>query len=175
MAKPALGVVGDCASTDAVCLKWQARYAADRPHLTGAAAATPIFLAYGGKDTTIQPSLMKCALDRLADEATKLTTCVDPDQDHGGIVSATADRVGDFIASVALNGPPPAACAQTTAAVSVPCFEPPPNKHAHAQIRREEPALLAAQLDVEQRQHVGGHGGVVRRATGHRHRARLGV
>ena len=127
VAKPALGVVGDCASTDAVCLKWQARYAADRPHITGAAAATPIFLAYGGKDTTIQPSLMKCALDRLADEATKLTTCVDPDQDHGGIVSATADRVSDFIASVALNGPPPAACAQTAAAVSVPCFEPPPN------------------------------------------------
>lgn len=127
VAKPALGVVGDCATTDAVCLKWKARYSADRPHLTGNAATTPIFVAYGGKDTTIQPSLMKCALDRLADEAKQLTVCVDPEQDHGGIVSATSDRVGDFIAQVALGGPAPAACAQNASAVSVPCFTPPPN------------------------------------------------
>lgn len=127
VAKPALGVVGDCAATDPVCLKWKARYSADRPHLTGAAATTPIFVAYGGKDTTIQPSLMKCALDRLAEESKQLTVCVDPDQDHGGIVSATSDRVGDFIANVALGGPPQAACAQNASAVDVPCFTPPPN------------------------------------------------
>jgi pimeloyl-ACP methyl ester carboxylesterase len=127
VAKPALGVVGGCATTDQVCLKWMARYSADRPHLTGTAATTPIFLAYGGKDTTIRPDLMKCALDRLSQEAKALTVCVDPEKDHGGIVSAQSDRVGDWIASVALGAPAPAACAQNASAVAVPCFTPPPN------------------------------------------------
>ena len=127
VAKPALGIVGGCASDDPVCAKWSARYSADRPHLTGAAATTPIFLAYGGKDTTIQPTLMKCALDRLAEEAKALTVCVDPEEGHGGIVSAESDRVGDWIASVALGGPAPTPCAQNASAVAVTCFTPPPN------------------------------------------------
>ena len=127
VAKPALGVVGSCAATDTVCLKWLARYSADRPHLTGTAATTPILLAYGGKDTTIRPDLMKCALDRLADEAKQLTVCVDPEQDHGGIVSAKSDYVGDWIASVALGAPAPALCAANASAITVPCFTPPPN------------------------------------------------
>ena len=127
VAKPALGVVGGCATDDAVCQKWLARYSADRPHLTGSAATTPIFVAYGLKDTTLSNDLMKCALDRLADEAKALTVCVDADKEHGTIVSAESDRVGDWIASVAMGAPAPAECAQNASAVTANCFTPPPN------------------------------------------------
>jgi pimeloyl-ACP methyl ester carboxylesterase len=127
VAKPSLGIVGDCPATDAVCLKWKARYSSDRPHLTGKAASTPILLAYGGKDTTIPPGRMKCALDRLREDNAQLSVCVDPDTDHGGVVSSKADYVSDWIARVALGAPAPAACASGEAAVSVPCETPPPN------------------------------------------------
>jgi pimeloyl-ACP methyl ester carboxylesterase len=125
--KPSLGVVGDCPSTDAVCLKWKARYSSDRPHLTGKAAQTPILLAYGGKDDTIPPGRMKCGFDRLHEDNAQLSVCVDPEQGHGGIVSSKSDYVSDWIASVALGAPAPAACAAGEAAISVPCETPPPN------------------------------------------------
>jgi alpha-beta hydrolase superfamily lysophospholipase len=125
--KPAVGTFGDCPASDAVCLKWKARYSADRPRLTGKAATTPILLAYGGKDTTIPPGRMQCGLDRLKEDGTKLTVCVDPDKDHGGIVSAKSDYVSDWIGSVALGEPAPAACAANEAAITTPCDTPPPN------------------------------------------------
>lgn len=127
VAKPSLGVVGGCATNDAVCLKWQARYSNDRPHLTGKAAQTPILVAYGGKDDTIPPGRMKCAFDRLHEDNAQFSVCVDPEQGHGGIVSAKADYVSDWIASVALGAPAPAACAAGEAAINVPCETPPPN------------------------------------------------
>jgi pimeloyl-ACP methyl ester carboxylesterase len=127
VAKPSLGVVGDCPASDAVCLKWKARYSNDRPHLTGKAAATPILLAYGGKDDAIPPSRMKCGIDRLHEDNTQLTVCVDPDQGHGGIVSSKADYVSDWIASVALGAAAPAACAVGESSITVPCETPPPN------------------------------------------------
>lgn len=118
-------VSGACGSE--VCEKWQARYSADRPRLTGAARTTPILLAYGGKDDTIPPGRMKCGLDRLAEDGANVTVCYDAEQGHGGIVSAKADYVGDWIASVALGAPAPAACAAGAAAITVPCQTPPPN------------------------------------------------
>ena len=112
---------------NARCQKWIDRYSADRPHLTGAAANTPILLAYGLKDTTIPPNRMKCALDRLHEDNAKLTTCVDAEQTHGGIVSARGEYVADWIASVALGAAPPAACAADESAITEPCATPPPN------------------------------------------------
>ena len=53
--------------------------------------------------------------------------CVDPEQGHGSIVSTQSDRVGDWIASVALGAPAPAPCAQNASAVTATCFTPPPN------------------------------------------------
>ena len=125
--KPAVGAFGDCPATDAVCLKWKARYSADRPHLTGKAKTTPILLAYGGKDDTIPPGRMQCGLDRLKEDGVQLSVCVDPDKDHGGIVSAKADYVSDWIASVALGAPAPSACAANESAITEPCTTPPPN------------------------------------------------
>lgn len=125
--KPSLGVVGDCIATDAVCLKWKARYSADRPHLTGKAATTPIVVMYGGKDETLPIGRLKCALDRLREDNTQYQVCFDPEKGHGDIVSAKADYVGDWIASVALGAPAPAACAANESAITVQCDTPPPN------------------------------------------------
>ncbi len=116
---------GECSAE--ICQRWVDRYKADRPHLTGAAASTPILLAYGLADTTIPPNRMKCALDRLKEDSAKLTTCVDAEQTHGGIVSARGEYVADWIASVALGQAAPAACAADDSAVTEPCATPPPN------------------------------------------------
>ncbi len=115
------------ACTSDVCEKWINRYTLDRPRLTGTAATTPILLAYGLKDTTIAPGRMKCALDRLVEDAVNLTTCVEPEANHGTIVSTRGEYVGDWIASVALGAAAPAACATTAAAVTETCTTPPPN------------------------------------------------
>lgn len=116
-----------CPETDAVCARWVERYVADRPHLTGSAAATPILLTYGMKDTTIPPTRMRCALDRLKEDNAQVTSCVDADETHGGIVSARGEYVADWIAHVALGEPAPAACAANDSALSEACATPPPN------------------------------------------------
>ncbi len=118
-------VGGPC--EDAVCDTWVGRYLADRPNLTGKALETPLFVAYGGKDTTIPPDRMKCAYDRLVEDKAKLTFCADAEQDHGGIVSGKADVVADWIASVALGGAAPAACAANESILPAKCATPPPN------------------------------------------------
>ncbi len=110
-----------------ICQRWVDRYKADRPHLTGSAATTPILLNYGLKDTTIPPSRMKCALDRLKQDNVKMTACVDAEQTHGGTVSARGEYVADWIASVALGAPALAACATNESAVTEECATPPPN------------------------------------------------
>ncbi len=119
-------VGGSC--EDAVCEKWVARYAADRPHLTGKAGQVPLFVAYGAKDTTIPPERMKCGYDRLVEDKNPLTFCGDPDKGHGEIVSAKADVVSDWIASVALGAPAPPACTPNESLLATTkCASPPPN------------------------------------------------
>jgi pimeloyl-ACP methyl ester carboxylesterase len=127
---PAAAATGSDCGTDALCKKWVTRYTADRPHLTGTGATTPIFVAYGLGDTTIPPERMRCALDRLQSDQTKLTVCVDQAAVHGGagsIVAARGDYVADWIGSVALGEPAPAACATNDSALTKPCATPPPN------------------------------------------------
>lgn len=118
---------GNPCAPGTVCEKWLARYSADRPHLTGKAATTPILIAYGGKDTTIPPERMKCGLDRLQQDNAQKTVCFEPDLTHNTIVSGKADYVAEWIASVALGGAAPAACAQNDSAITVACATPPPN------------------------------------------------
>lgn len=122
-----------CADDAGLCDQWIARYAADRPHLTGSAAQIPILLEYGKMDTTIPPERMACVLDRLHTDAVNLTTCVDPTADHSGVVRNQADYVTDWIASKTLGAEAPAACALGAEAVTEPdggpavCATPPPN------------------------------------------------
>ena len=119
-------VSGDCGG-NAICDKWKARYSKDRPHLVGAAKSTPILLAYGGADDTIPPSRMRCALDRLSEDAANVTVCYEADKGHGTILSSKADYVSDWIASVALGAQAPAACPANASAITVACAVPPPN------------------------------------------------
>lgn len=122
-----------CDEADKECTKWRDRYAADRPRLTGKAQQTPMLLLYGAKDTTIPPTRMQCALDRLKEDKTKTTVCIEPDATHNSIVDVRSDYVNDWIASVALGGAAPAACAQNETALTengqpVKCASPPPNE-----------------------------------------------
>lgn len=124
--------INECDAADATCVKWQKRYKDDRPHLTGKAAQTPMLLLYGGKDTTIPPDRMQCALDRLKQDGTKTTVCVEPDATHGSIVDVRSDYVADWVASVTLGGAAPAACPSDEKALvndagPVKCATPPPN------------------------------------------------
>jgi pimeloyl-ACP methyl ester carboxylesterase len=116
-----------CPPSDATCTKWITRYTADRPHITGAAAQVPIFVAYGLKDDTLVPNRMHCAMDRLKEDKTNLTVCVDADPGHQTIVSARGDYVSDWIGSVALGEPAPPACATNESALTEACATPPPN------------------------------------------------
>ncbi|GAC1353115.1 MAG: hypothetical protein NVSMB1_23110 [Polyangiales bacterium] len=125
-----------CETTEpkkSICEKWIARYTADRPHLTGKAAAVPILLAYGGKDDTLAPDRMKCVVDRLRKDGANLTVCLDPDTDHGGIVRTKPDFANDWIASKTLGAPAPPACAKDEKGLvdamgqPISCAQPPPN------------------------------------------------
>lgn len=119
--------------TNDLCSKWMARYADDRPHLTGAAAAAPLLVLYGGKDTAIPPSRATCGFERLKSDGANTTFCFDPDQTHGGIVHAHADYVSDWIANLTVGAPAPAPCAADLSALvddagaPITCATPPPN------------------------------------------------
>lgn len=118
--------LGNPCTTD-VCTKWVNRYTADRPHITGSAAQVPILVAYGMKDTTIPESRMRCALDRLKSDNTKLTFCVDPEGDHNAIPARKAEYAADWIGNVVLGEPAPAACAANESLITADCATPPPN------------------------------------------------
>jgi hypothetical protein len=122
-----------CAAGDAVCAKWVARYAADRPHLTGNAASSPLLVLYGGEDTTISNGLAACVFDRLTSDKANYKVCFEPTADHGGIVRIRADYVNDWIANLTLGTPAPTPCPDdqsdlvNDAGALVKCETPPPN------------------------------------------------
>lgn len=122
-----------CGADAGLCDTWIARYAADRPHLTGSAAKIPILIEYGKQDTTIPPERMACVFDRLNTDSAQYTACLDPAADHTGVVLDQADYVTDWIASKALDGGAPPACALNQSALTgadgglVQCATPPPN------------------------------------------------
>ncbi len=126
IAAPAAGFGAGCQGNP-VCEKWIKRYTADRPHLTGAAATTPILLLYGGADTTIPPERMRCALDRLKEDGVNMSFCFEAAATHGSIIDQKSDYVSDWIANLTLGGPAPAACAANESAVTAECATPPPN------------------------------------------------
>jgi pimeloyl-ACP methyl ester carboxylesterase len=109
----AAGFQPDC-PTDArgaLCEKWKARYAADRPHLSAQIAKVPELILWGQQDSTIPAARITCAIDRLKADGANLTLCIDPHADHSGIVGTQADRAADFIASQVLGEAAPQPCA----------------------------------------------------------------
>lgn len=117
----------NCKDTDDVCKTWRARYIEDRPHLTGAAATTPLFVAYGGQDTTIPADRARCGIDRLKADGAAMTFCFEPTATHQTIINAKVKYVADWIASKTLGTAAPAACAQNEAAVTTSCNQTPTN------------------------------------------------
>jgi alpha-beta hydrolase superfamily lysophospholipase len=99
---------GNCMG-DPTCTTWLARMTADWPHLTGAAATTPILVVYANDDTTITPDAMQCVFNRLAVDGAEYKVCYDPNPvGHSGAVSENSDYVADWIAQQTLGGPAPA-------------------------------------------------------------------
>ena len=70
----------------------------------------PQLLLWGDQDTSNPAERVTCAIDRLKSDNAKLTLCVAPGVDHGGIVGAKADYVADWIASKTLGEPAPPDC-----------------------------------------------------------------
>jgi pimeloyl-ACP methyl ester carboxylesterase len=101
----------------ALCERWMARYAEDRPHLPAPATEVPILLAWGAMDTTIGPDRITCAIDRLRSDDASLTVCVEPGADHGGILATKADHMADWIAARTLSAAEPTACAADEQAI----------------------------------------------------------
>ena len=96
-----------------VCETWLERYAADRPHFTGAAAQVPQLVVYGGLDTTIPPDRIMCALDRLETDGVNSTQCFDPEGSHGSIVAHHGDYVVQWIAAQVLGTDITETCPET--------------------------------------------------------------
>lgn len=119
--------LGDGCEDNALCATWRARYSADRPHISGAAAAVPLFVAYGGNDTTIPPDRARCGIDRLKADGAAMTFCYEPTATHGSILDVRSKYVADWIASKTLGAPAPEACAQNEAAVTTACNPTPSN------------------------------------------------
>jgi len=104
---PASAGLGTC-SGDPACTTWLARMTADWPHLTGAAATTPILVVYANDDTTITPDVMECVYKRLSTDGANYRVCYDPNPvGHSGSVSENSDYVADWIAQQTLGGPAP--------------------------------------------------------------------
>ena len=130
-APAALGAV--CPEGDALCAKWIARYAGDRPHLEGAAKSVPLLVVYGGRDDTIPPSRAVCGFDRLHADGANVTVCLEPNGTHASVLGLRSGYVNDWVASVALGAPAPVPCAQDEASIRddagarIACATPPPN------------------------------------------------
>jgi len=120
-------VTGSCPAVEplkSMCETWIARFRADYPHLPAAAARVPTLLAYGGSDDLLPPPFMQCTLNRLAADGMTPTLCIDPRAGHGGatgIAGARGDYAADWIASITLGAPAPAACSVATFDFGVSC------------------------------------------------------
>jgi pimeloyl-ACP methyl ester carboxylesterase len=127
-----------CDTTDpaaqAICEKWNARYKADRPHLKGKAATTPLLVLYGDSDTTIPAGRAMCGFDRLHADNANVSICVQTGADHTPLVYMTSSYVSEWIAARTLGGPEPAKCERDETTLKDPstgkefiCATPPPN------------------------------------------------
>jgi hypothetical protein len=116
-------LAGNCDSSPdpALCEKWMERYRDDHPVLTGDAAAVPILIAYGLKDTTIEPARFQCGVDKLEQGDNPLEFCVDPEANHSGIVLRQSAYVNEWLAHRTLGTPFAAECPETTAPKGLAC------------------------------------------------------
>jgi dienelactone hydrolase len=126
----------DLSCSGDVCNTWLARYAADRPHLTGDATRVPILVAYGDSDEWIPADREVCGFDRLAADGADATVCIVAGATHDGVVGMRAEYVNEWIGSLTLGESGPGTCGPGAQALENPedagggavtCAVPPPN------------------------------------------------
>jgi dienelactone hydrolase len=123
-----------CLDDSGICDAWIARYAADRPHITGAATEVPVLVVYGTADEWIPADRQTCGFDRLTSDQANASFCVVPGQSHDGVVGARAEYVSAWIASKTLGEADPGNCGESPAALvddagaPITCAVPPPNE-----------------------------------------------
>jgi hypothetical protein len=92
---------GPCFSSTQ-CSTWLARYAADRPSLSG--RHVPLLIAYGGSDQTLTPDSLECVLDRFRNEdGIGYSLCVAPGVGNAGILRAKSGYVTGWLGAQTLG------------------------------------------------------------------------
>jgi hypothetical protein len=104
-----------------LCQKWLDRYNADHPVFSGAAAEVPILIAYGLKDTTIEPKRLKCGIDKIRKSANPIDFCIDPDAGHAGIVLTQSDYVNEWLANKATGAAITTSCPSNEEPAGLAC------------------------------------------------------
>lgn len=102
------GIGGGC--TDEPCATWMDRYAADRPHITGAATHVPLLVVYGDADDWIPADRATCGFDRLEADGANATICIVPGALHDPVVGVRSDYMSRWIASKTLGASDPGQC-----------------------------------------------------------------
>jgi pimeloyl-ACP methyl ester carboxylesterase len=92
------------------CTTWKARYADDRPHITGDAAKVPILLVHGDADDWIPPERARCGFDRLVSDGAAVSFCIVPSATHDQAVGVRSEYAAQWIAWRTLGGAEPASC-----------------------------------------------------------------
>jgi pimeloyl-ACP methyl ester carboxylesterase len=92
-----------------LCETWMARYKADRPRLSAAAAKVPMLINYGGNDGTIPKDRMSCGLDFLGLDKKDSDTCYVAAADHTEVVGQQAGYSNDWM-NAKLTGKPAPSC-----------------------------------------------------------------
>ncbi len=92
------------------CTLWKDRYAADRPHITGAAKDVPVLVLHGDADDWIPPERAMCGFDRLAADGANASVCVVPGALHDPLVGMKSEYVSDWVRWHTLEGDDPGPC-----------------------------------------------------------------
>ena len=122
---PATPLGGGNCGGDPTCQTWITRMTNDWPHLTGAAATTPLLVWYANNDQTIPATDMQCVFNRLAADNANYKICYDPNPvGHSGSVSENSDYVADWIGQQTMGeSAPTEACQALTVEGGVPQLE----------------------------------------------------
>jgi acetyl esterase/lipase len=112
------GLIGTCTTT--LASTWKHRFAVDRPVPD---ATIPIVLWQGQLDTFLSPGYQQCGVDRLVAQGAALTTCLEPDSDHGSVTARSTTWVRAHLAHVLLGDAAPGACL-SLASLSPSCSVP---------------------------------------------------
>jgi len=129
----ACGVYGGEACGSPLASTWHNRFRADRPPLDRSGA--PVLMWAAKNDRVIDPSLSKCAIDKIASDLpagspAKFTFCGDDDADHESLIGDQLGWITRWIEARARGAAEPEACPGESAiqgSEPLSCLTPPGN------------------------------------------------